>query len=171
LEVIAISGAEIFDDGASRADVLRFGDERAGSFGGLFLLSGLELFLQIFLLGEEGFDFLFQFGHGRVDLAGESFDEVKLIAGLLVGFEAGDGFDAADAGGDGGFGDNAEEANGIKFTEYTTRALAKAIRKALVLYAEPDLLSHFRMNGMTADFSWKRTTEEYVRVYRNIVEQ
>jgi starch synthase len=68
-------------------------------------------------------------------------------------------------------GDNAEETNGIKFTEYTTRALAKAIRKALVLYEDPDLLSHFRMNCMTADFSWKRTTEEYVGVYRNILEQ
>ena len=67
-------------------------------------------------------------------------------------------------------GENADEANGIKFTEYSTRALAKAIRKALVLYEHPDLLSHFRKNAMKADFSWKRTTEEYVSVYRNILE-
>src|SRR5205823_5819769 len=65
--------------------------------------------------------------------------------------------------------ENAEDANGIKFTEYSTRALAKGIRKALVLYEDPELLSHFRRNGMTADFSWKRRTGEYVKVYRNIL--
>ena len=57
-------------------------------------------------------------------------------------------------------------ADGIKFTEYSFRALAKAIRKALVLYATPRLLHHFRQNGMNADFSWTRTTEAYTRAYR-----
>ncbi|MEO8428934.1 MAG: glycogen synthase GlgA [Verrucomicrobiota bacterium] len=68
-------------------------------------------------------------------------------------------------------GENAQEANGIKFTEYSTRAFAKAVRKALLLYEDPQLLSHFRKNGMTADFSWKRTTGEYVRVFRGILER
>ena len=59
-----------------------------------------------------------------------------------------------------------EQANGIKFYEYSSRALAKAIRKALVLYDRPPLLRHFRKNAMSADFSWDRTTAEYVDVYR-----
>ena len=62
--------------------------------------------------------------------------------------------------------DNEERADGIKFTEFTSRALANAIRKALVLYQTPALLDQMRHNGMTADFSWGRTTEAYTRVYQ-----
>ena len=58
-----------------------------------------------------------------------------------------------------------ERANGIKFHEYSVRALAKAIRKAVVLFDHPGLLQHYRMNGMRADFSWERTANEYVNAY------
>ena len=61
--------------------------------------------------------------------------------------------------------DDSERADGIKFSEYSARALAKAIRKALVLYDNKELLAHYRRNAMRADFSWERTALEYVRVY------
>ena len=61
---------------------------------------------------------------------------------------------------------NLNRANGIKFTEYSVRALAKAIRKALVLYERPELLEHYRRNAMAADFSWDKTAKEYLKVYR-----
>jgi starch synthase len=64
---------------------------------------------------------------------------------------------------------NPERANGIKFTEYSVRALAKAIRKALVLYEHKELLAHYRKNGMRADFSWDRTAEAYREVYERAV--
>jgi starch synthase len=60
-------------------------------------------------------------------------------------------------------------ANGIKFSDYSAGALAKAIRKALVLYEHPALLRHYRRNAMQADFSWERTCLEYVRVYEKIL--
>ena len=63
------------------------------------------------------------------------------------------------------------KADGIKFTEYSAAALAKAIRKALVLYAEPDLLRHLRLNAMKADFSWQRTSKEYVKVFATALAQ
>ena len=63
-----------------------------------------------------------------------------------------------------------ERANGIKFYEYSSRALAKAIRKALVLYAEPEVFRHYQKNGMTTDFSWERTSAAYLEVYRRILE-
>jgi starch synthase len=56
-------------------------------------------------------------------------------------------------------------ADGIKFVEYSSRALAKSIRKALALYGEPELLQHYRLNGMSRDFSWQRTTERYEEIY------
>ncbi|PYJ08072.1 MAG: glycogen synthase GlgA [Verrucomicrobia bacterium] len=66
---------------------------------------------------------------------------------------------------------DAERANGIKFGDYSARALAKAIRKALVLYAEPELLHRFRLNAMARNFSWDRTAAEYLKVYRRAVHE
>ena len=62
--------------------------------------------------------------------------------------------------------ENADLADGIKFTEFTSRALTNAIRKAQVLFRTPDLLAQMRQQAMTADFSWDRTTVEYEKVYR-----
>ncbi|MDB6065964.1 MAG: glycogen/starch synthase, ADP-glucose type [Pedosphaera sp.] len=59
-----------------------------------------------------------------------------------------------------------ENANGIKFGEYSARALAKSMRKALVLYGEPKLMRHYQRNAMKADFSWERMVGQYVEVYR-----
>lgn len=59
-----------------------------------------------------------------------------------------------------------EKATGIKFTEYTSGALVKAIRKALALYAVPELYQYFQKNAMKADFSWDRTAGDYVEVYQ-----
>ncbi len=61
---------------------------------------------------------------------------------------------------------NAGAANGIKFFEYTTRALAKGIRKALAIYQQPGLFRKFRRNGMKADFSWNKTVNEYLKTYQ-----
>jgi starch synthase len=66
------------------------------------------------------------------------------------------------------FTENSAAANGIKFREYSARALAKAIRKALAIYDKPILMRRFRQNGMRADFSWKLTVEEYVKTYEAI---
>lgn len=62
--------------------------------------------------------------------------------------------------------EDADRANGIKFTEYSTHALAKAIRKALVLFEDLELLSLYRQNGMALDFSWNEAVTRYVEVYR-----
>ncbi len=57
------------------------------------------------------------------------------------------------------------QANGIKFYDYSSAALAKAIQKALVLYEERELLRYYRDNGMRVDFSWERTCLEHLKVY------
>lgn len=63
------------------------------------------------------------------------------------------------------FQENPGKANGIKFEEYSSRALARAIRKSLAIYHEPPLYRKFRQNGMRADFSWERTAKIYTRLY------
>jgi starch synthase len=65
--------------------------------------------------------------------------------------------------------EDSNRANGIKFSEYSSRALAKAIRKALALYAEKNLLHKYRLSAMAADFSWERTAHQYViEVYERV---
>jgi starch synthase len=62
--------------------------------------------------------------------------------------------------------ENAQQATGIKFSEYSPAALAHAIRKALALYASPPAFERFRLNGMAADFSWDGTARRYLELYR-----
>jgi starch synthase len=64
---------------------------------------------------------------------------------------------------------NAAEANGVKFSEYSSRSLAKAMRKALAIYEQPELLRQFRRNAMKADFSWEKTVGEYLEVYSQML--
>ena len=64
------------------------------------------------------------------------------------------------------FTESSSLANGIKFREFSARALAKAIRKALALYEHPALLRRFRQTAMKADFSWNQTIGEYLKVYK-----
>jgi starch synthase len=64
--------------------------------------------------------------------------------------------------------DNPQTATGIKFYEYSTRSLAKAIRKALVLFSQPKLIAQCQKNGMLADFSWERTIHHYIQTYKNL---
>jgi starch synthase len=63
------------------------------------------------------------------------------------------------------FTEDTKRANGIKFHEYSARALAKAIRKALALYHQPDLLRQYQQNAMKTVFSWEQTVREYLKAY------
>jgi starch synthase len=64
-----------------------------------------------------------------------------------------------------------EKADGIKFHEYSAAALAKAIHKALALYAAPDLLRFYQQNGMATDFSWSRTATKYAEAYERALKK
>ncbi|HEV2436798.1 MAG TPA: glycogen/starch synthase, partial [Verrucomicrobiae bacterium] len=63
------------------------------------------------------------------------------------------------------FTEDTTRATGIKFYEYSARALAKAIRKALVLYQQPGLLREFQRRAMKTLFPWEHTVQEYVKAY------
>ena len=66
------------------------------------------------------------------------------------------------------YGEQTNKANGVKFYEYNSRALAKAIRKSLAIYQQPELLRQYRRNAMKADFSWGKTVDEYLEAYRMV---
>lgn len=62
--------------------------------------------------------------------------------------------------------DDIATADGIKFLEPTPQALAKAIRKALLLFQHKGLLARYRKNGMSANFSWAKAVSEFEAAYR-----
>ncbi len=61
--------------------------------------------------------------------------------------------------------EDALNANGIKFVEYSVAALSKGIQKALALYQAPEVLHRYRVSAMAADFSWDRMVAEYGKIY------
>ena len=63
-------------------------------------------------------------------------------------------------------GDGYRDVVGIKFRSYTSRALAKAMQKALAVFAKPELLAHLRTNAMRADYSWEKIAEDYITTYQ-----
>lgn len=65
--------------------------------------------------------------------------------------------------------DDMHAANGIKFKDYSAEALAKAIRKGLVLFSDRDLMAAFRRQAMNRDFSWTRTAEAYEGAYGRLI--
>ena len=64
------------------------------------------------------------------------------------------------------FSESEKKVNGVKFFEYSARALAKAIRKSLAVYDSKELLSNYRRNGMNADNSWAKAVNEYTKTYK-----
>lgn len=56
-------------------------------------------------------------------------------------------------------------ANGIKFTDCSAHGLAKAIRKALILFQDEDMVRRYRRNGMAANFSWSESVVRYTDAY------
>jgi len=60
----------------------------------------------------------------------------------------------------------ARHANGFKFREATPEALVRAVRQAVRLYTNTDAWRRLMRTGMSADYSWRKSAREYVKVYR-----
>jgi starch synthase len=58
--------------------------------------------------------------------------------------------------------------NGFKFAEYNPARLLEKIYEALLTFADQRLWNTLMMNGMAADFSWNRSAERYIEMYRRI---
>lgn len=58
---------------------------------------------------------------------------------------------------------------GIVFDEFESKALRRALERALELYANPVAWARLVKNGMAVDFSWTKQSAEYVALYRRLV--
>ncbi|HID08023.1 MAG TPA: glycosyltransferase, partial [Armatimonadetes bacterium] len=61
------------------------------------------------------------------------------------------------------------EGNGFGFYKPIGAEFLRAIERALNTYASRELWHRIVHNAMDADFSWKRSAQEYVEVYRRAV--
>lgn len=64
-----------------------------------------------------------------------------------------------------------QTATGFVFVEYSKELLAETIEKAVSLYRMPDIWKRIVRNGMSRDWSWNRSAQEYVAVYRKAMER
>jgi starch synthase len=58
------------------------------------------------------------------------------------------------------------EGNGFKFSEYSPSAMTKKIKEAITLYRDEVSWARVMKNGMSEDFSWKRSAERYITLYK-----
>lgn len=58
---------------------------------------------------------------------------------------------------------------GIVFKPRTSEAVAASVREAVELYHDPEKLNAVRLAGMKEDFSWERSSEAYVKLYRKAI--
>lgn len=61
--------------------------------------------------------------------------------------------------------------NGITFRTVNTHDMLGAIQRAIQLYWDKEQWKILVGNGMAADFSWKASTKEYMRLYKEILKQ
>ncbi len=60
---------------------------------------------------------------------------------------------------------NTGTGNGFSFSEYSAKALAGSIRRALAVFKEKDLWWKLVSNTMNMDFSWNRSAAMYTELY------
>jgi starch synthase len=64
--------------------------------------------------------------------------------------------------------DHPENGTGFLFSETTPEGMARTVRRALAAYNEPDKWQAIQRRGMVADFSWPRSAEQYIQLYREL---
>ncbi len=62
-------------------------------------------------------------------------------------------------------------ATGFLFQGYDRPELAAAVRRAVEVYQDSEEWTRLMRNGMAQDWSWKRSAEEYVRVYEQALQK
>ena len=62
-----------------------------------------------------------------------------------------------------------EEGNGFTFKNYDNKELLNTVKYALNIFKNKDRWNKIIENAMKADNSWERSSREYIRVYRELV--
>jgi len=63
-----------------------------------------------------------------------------------------------------------KKGNGFKFVRYEAKEFLNTIKGAIRFYSQPEHWKQLLRNAMTADFSWERSAEAYLHLYRKASE-
>jgi len=63
------------------------------------------------------------------------------------------------------------EGTGFFFKEKTPEALLNAVQRAYKCFQKPELWKKIARNGMSQDFSWEHSVEQYLQVYNTVMEE
>lgn len=69
----------------------------------------------------------------------------------------------------GGLADTVNGKVGFKFKNFETSEMVKALEKALKLYKNKVQWEKMQKNGMMTDFSWDKSAEKYMLIYKKLV--
>ena len=64
------------------------------------------------------------------------------------------------------FGEDPENATGFTFNDLTPEAVFNTVKWALEVYGDKNAIKKMQKNGMTKDFSWKKSAEKYLELYK-----
>ncbi|MFX0133406.1 MAG: glycogen synthase GlgA [Candidatus Hodarchaeota archaeon] len=62
-----------------------------------------------------------------------------------------------------------ERGNGFMFTEYESEKLYETIKEALRVYKEKEIWKKIIQNAMECDFSWEKSAEKYLNLYKKLI--
>ena len=61
------------------------------------------------------------------------------------------------------------EGNGFTFANYNAHDMLHCIRRAIGGYADKEGWAILRKRAMECDYSWKRSANEYIRLYKSLL--
>ena len=64
-----------------------------------------------------------------------------------------------------------ERGSGFIFHEYTPESLVEKLKEALQCFHDEECWLQMVNVGMTRDFTWKESAEEYGQLYRQLLEK
>ncbi len=63
------------------------------------------------------------------------------------------------------------KGNGFKFSEYTSKALLSAIKRALEYYSHKEAWAQLTWRAMSIEYSWEKSAREYLKVYQDTMKK
>jgi starch synthase len=63
------------------------------------------------------------------------------------------------------------KGNGFKFSRYDAKEFLNTIKMAISFYSQPEHWRQLLRNAMIADFSWEKSAEAYLQLYRKALEK
>jgi starch synthase len=64
-----------------------------------------------------------------------------------------------------------KDGNGFSFYDYSGYALFKSVERAVNTFKHKDIWKKIQLNGMKLDFSWARSAEKYIELYKLAAEK